>query len=112
MRILLDENLPAKLVTALRAEGHEVQSVVTLRMQGLGNGKLYQFAAQQFDICFTRDFGFANNVRQEQTGQSPARFRLLRVTLTQKPQDQYVVDFISAFRTNGVSDYQNGDDWP
>jgi hypothetical protein len=36
VRILLDENLPRKLVAALRGEGHEVESVHTLRMQGSG----------------------------------------------------------------------------
>jgi hypothetical protein len=40
VRILLDENLARKLVTALRAVGHEVESVHTLRMQGLDNGRL------------------------------------------------------------------------
>ena len=54
MRILLDENLPRKLVNALRAEGHEVESVHTLRMQGLDNGALYQLACAKFDLCFTR----------------------------------------------------------
>ena len=29
MKILLDENLPRKLVAALRAEGHEVESAET-----------------------------------------------------------------------------------
>ena len=53
MKILLDENLPRKLVTALRAEGHEVESVITLRMQGLDNGRLYQFAIQNF-ACVSR----------------------------------------------------------
>jgi predicted nuclease of predicted toxin-antitoxin system len=71
MKILLDENLPRKLVQALRAEGHVVESVITLRMQGLDNGRLYQFAIQNFDLCFTRDFGFSNNVRQ---GKPPAKF--------------------------------------
>jgi Domain of unknown function (DUF5615) len=55
VKILLDENLPRKLVAALRAEGQEVESVHTLRMQGLDNGRLYQFAIQSFDVCFTRD---------------------------------------------------------
>ncbi len=45
MKILLDENLPRKLIAALRAEGHEVESVHTLRMQGLDNGRLYEFVA-------------------------------------------------------------------
>jgi len=51
VRILLDENLPRKLVIALRAEGHVVESVHTLRMQGLA---LYQLACAKFDLCFTR----------------------------------------------------------
>jgi hypothetical protein len=78
VKILLEENLPQKLIAALRTEGHEVESVITLRMQGLDNGRLYQFAIQYFDVCFTRDFGFTNNVRQ---GKAPEKFKLLRVTL-------------------------------
>jgi predicted nuclease of predicted toxin-antitoxin system len=109
VKILLDENLPRKLVAALRAEGQEVESVHTLRMQGLDNGRLYQFAIQSFDVCFTRDFGFTNNVRQ---GQPPAKFKLLRVTLPQKPQDEFVADFISTFRKSDLSGFQHGDDWP
>jgi predicted nuclease of predicted toxin-antitoxin system len=109
VKILLDENLPRKLVPALRAEGQEVESVLTLRMQGLDNGRLYQFAVANFDLCFTRDFGFANNARQ---GAAPAGFKLLRVTLSQKPQDEFVADFITAFRAHKVSDYLHGQDWP
>ena len=109
MKILLDENLPRKLVAALRAEGQEVESVITLRMQGLDNGKLYQFAIQSFEVCFTRDFGFINNVRQ---GKAPEKFKLLRVTLEQKPQDEFVKDFIAAFRKADLSKFQHGDDWP
>jgi hypothetical protein len=44
VKIFLDENLPRKLVAVLRAEGHDVESVQTLRLQGLANGKLYEFA--------------------------------------------------------------------
>ncbi len=109
MKILLDENLPRKLVAALRAEGHEVESVHTLRMQGLDNGKLYRFAVENFELCFTRDFGFANNVRQ---GTAPEKFRLLRVTLAQKPQDEFVADFIAAFKTSDLKQFRHGDDWP
>jgi predicted nuclease of predicted toxin-antitoxin system len=109
VKILLDENLPRKLVAALRAEGHEVESVHTLRMQGLDNGRLYQFAIQDFDVCFTRDLGFFNNVRQ---GQPPAKFKLLRVTLEQKPQDEFIKDFIAAFRTADLTRFQHGGDWP
>jgi predicted nuclease of predicted toxin-antitoxin system len=109
VKILLDENLPRKLVTALRVEGHEVESVITLRMQGLDNGRLYQFAVQNFEVCFTRDFGFINNVRQ---GKPPEKFKLLRVTLAQKPQDEFIKDFIASFRASDLKRFQHGDDWP
>jgi len=109
VKILLDENLPRKLVAALREVGHEVESVITLRMQGLDNGKLYQFAIQNFEICFTRDFGFINNVRQ---GKVPEKLKLLRVTLTQKPQDEFIKDFITAFRAADLKKLRHGDDWP
>jgi len=109
MKILLDENLPRKLVHALRTEGHEVESVITLRMQGLDNGRLYQFALQNFDLGFTRDFGFIHNARQ---GKVPMYFKLLRVTLEQKPQDEFVGDFIAVFRVTDMTRFSHGDDWP
>jgi predicted nuclease of predicted toxin-antitoxin system len=109
VKILLDENLPRKLVAALRAEGHEAESVHTLRMQGLDNGKLYRFALENFEVCFTRDFGFINNVRQSPT---PEKFKLLRVTLTQKPQDEFIADFLAALRAADLKQFEHGDDWP
>jgi predicted nuclease of predicted toxin-antitoxin system len=109
VKILLDENLPRKLVAALRAEGHEVESVHTLRKQGMDNGGLLRFAVANFDICFTRDFGFAHNVRQ---GSTLEGFKLLRVILAQKPQDEFVAAFISAFRAFDPTHFQHGDDWP
>jgi predicted nuclease of predicted toxin-antitoxin system len=109
VRILLDENLPRKLVAALRAEGHEAESVHTLQLQGLENGKLYEFARDKFDLCFTRDLGFAHNVRRDAV---PSRVKLLRVTIPQKPQDELVADFISAFRAADWSRFRTGDDWP
>ena len=109
MRILLDENLPRKLVAALRKEGHQVESVHTLRLQGLENGKLYEFARDKFDLFFTRDLGFAHNVRQ---GARRSQLKLLRVTMQQKPQDAFVLDFISIFRVSDWSQFNHGDDWP
>ena len=109
MKILLDENLPRKLIAAVRAEGYDAESVHTLKLAGLDNGRLYSFAIQNFDICFTKDFGFANNVRQ---GVAPPNFKLLRVTLPQKPQDEYVADFLAAFQQHSVDNYAHGDEWP
>jgi len=109
VKILLDENLPRKLVAALRSEDHTVESVHTLKLQGLDNGRLYDFAMRNFDLCLTRDFGFIHNATQ---GPSPARFKLLRVILAQKPQDEFVSDFITQFRQSDFIRYQHGDDWP
>jgi hypothetical protein len=53
--------------------------------------------------------GFINNVRQ---GKPPAEFKLLRVTLEQKPQDEFIKDFIAAFRAADLTGFQHGDDWP
>jgi hypothetical protein len=60
-------------------------------------------------VCFTRDFGFTNNVRQRQP---PENFKLLRVTLEQKPQDEFIKDFIATFRATELNQFQHGDDWP
>jgi predicted nuclease of predicted toxin-antitoxin system len=109
VRILLDENVPRKLVNALRAEGHEVESVHTLRMQGLDNGTLYRLACAKFDLCFTRDVGFIHNVSQTQP---PPHFRLLRVILPQKPQDEFVAEFIRAFRSCDWAKVSHCGDWP
>jgi predicted nuclease of predicted toxin-antitoxin system len=109
VRILLDENLPRKLVEALRAEGHAVESVHTLHQAGIDNGALYELATREYDLCFTRDAGFAHNARQR-----PPRttFKLLRVMLPQQRQDEFVREFITRFRATNWADYPHGSDWP
>jgi hypothetical protein len=77
-RILRENPARRELAAALRAESHAAESIHTLKMQGLDNGKLYRFALDNFEVCFTRDFGFINNIRQ---GPVPEKFKLLRVTL-------------------------------
>jgi hypothetical protein len=57
----------------------------------------------------SRDFGFTNNVRQ---GKAPEKFKLLRVTLEQKTQDEFIKDFLAAFRAADLKNFQHGDDWP
>lgn len=109
MKILIDENLPRLLVEALRREGHEAESVHTLHQQGIDNGRLYALACREYDLCFTRDAGFAHNARQ---GPNPGRLKLLRVALPQQRQDEFVTDFISHFRSCDWATYRHGDDWP
>jgi predicted nuclease of predicted toxin-antitoxin system len=109
VRILLDENLPRKLLAALQGEGHEVESVLSLKLKGLDNGRLYKLACEKYDICFTRDGGFAHNARQQD---HPTQFKLIRVTLAQKPQDPFVNDFMAAFRRTRWEAIQHGENWP
>ena len=42
MKILLDENMPHKLLFALRDEGHDSESIHSLKLTGIKNGELYQ----------------------------------------------------------------------
>jgi predicted nuclease of predicted toxin-antitoxin system len=107
--VLIDENLPRKLVEALRAEGHEAESVHTLQRQGIDNGALYALACRDYDLCFTRDAGFVHNARQSA---APARLKLLHVVLPQQRQDEFVSEFMVRFRGTNWAEYEHGADWP
>jgi len=96
-------------VAALRAEGHEVESVHTLRLEGLENGRLFQNRPRQLRPVLHSDRGFVNNVRDDA---QLSRLRMLRVTLPQKPQDAFILDFVSAFRITDWERFRHGDDWP
>lgn len=109
MRILLDENMPRKLLAALVAEGQEVDSVKSLQLQGIDNGALYQFASSNYDFFFTRDAEFSRRVRSS----SPAaRLKLVHVVIPQTRQDEFVQQFLNAFRETDWSSHKSGDDWP
>ena len=56
--------MPESLLGALENLGHEVDSVNHLKLKGLDNGTLYRQIAVAYDLCFTRDAGFAHNVRR------------------------------------------------
>ena len=64
MKILLDENIPESLSAALERLGHQVDTVNRLNRKGIDNGTLYRQVAIDYDLCFTKDAGFARNVRQ------------------------------------------------
>lgn len=108
MRILLDENMPRKLLAVLVAEGHEVDSVKSLQLQGIDNGALYQFAASDYDLCFTRDAEFSRRVQSQPT----ARLKLVHVVIPQTRQEEFVQEFLTAFQKSDWSSHKSGDDWP
>ena len=65
MRFLADENIPSKAVEALRAAGHDVESVVESH-QGLGDVGVAAIAAQNGRtlLTFDKDFGELVAIRQ------------------------------------------------
>jgi predicted nuclease of predicted toxin-antitoxin system len=109
VKILLDENMPESLRSALESLGHQVDSVNQLKLKGLDNGTLYRQVAVAYDLCFTRDAGFAHNVRQMP---DPSQVKVLRVIVPQQRVESFVPEFIGAFQKSDWSRYSNGDDWP
>ena len=109
MRILLDENMPESLRRALVELGHEVDSVASLRLKGIDNGRLYQDVAQSYDLCFSRDRVFVQSVRAIDR---PGTVKVLRVTIAQAPRGRFTQAFIEVFRLTDWSRVPNGSDWP
>jgi predicted nuclease of predicted toxin-antitoxin system len=109
VRILLDENLPESLVSALQQLGHHVDTINSLRLKGLDNGTLYRKIAQAYDLCFTKDAGFVHNIRQMR---EPTKTKLLRVLLPQQLAQPFVNVFVLEFQRTDWSQYENGNDWP
>jgi hypothetical protein len=100
--------MPRKLLAALVAEGHEVDSVKSLQLAGIANGALYQMAASNYDLCFTRDAEFSRRVLSK----PPARLKLVRVIIPQTRQDEFVQLFLTAFQNADWSTHKSGDHWP
>jgi len=109
VRILLDENMPRKLRAVLIAEGHEVDSIRSLQLQGIDNGALYQFAASSYDLCFTRDAEFSRRVA---ASKEVVRVRLVHVVIPQTRQDEFVQQFLIEFRKTDWSKPSSSQDWP
>ena len=101
--------MPESLAAALKLLGHEVDSVNNLKLKGIDNGRLYRQVAVDYELCFTRDTGFAHNVRQMR---HPSQVKVLRVIAPQQRIEAFVPAFIDAFKRSDWSRYPNGDDWP
>ena len=58
MRFLVDENLPAAVAEALRAEGHDAFALVESAHRGEDDGAVWALAARERPILVTRDLDF------------------------------------------------------
>ena len=101
--------MPESLRRALGELGHEVDSVASLRLKGLDNGRLYRDVARQYHLCFTKDRGFVAAVRAID---QPGTVKVLRVIIPQAPRGQFTAAFVQAFRETDWTRYVNGSDWP
>ncbi len=86
-----------------------LDSVVSLRLIGLDNGRLYQEIAQSYDLFFTRDRMFVRTLR---TIDAPAPVKVILVRLRQGPRGGYARAFVEAFQRTDWSVYPNGSEWP
>ncbi|MBI3028453.1 MAG: DUF5615 family PIN-like protein [Candidatus Rokubacteria bacterium] len=109
MRILLDENMPESVRRALRDLGHEVDSVVSLRLKGLDNSRLHREITHSYDLFFTRDREFAEMVRAVD---APTPAKVILVTLQQEAGPVYARAFIAQFQRTDWSIYPNASEWP
>ncbi len=109
MRILLDENLPEGLIEPLRGLGHTVDSVSSLRLKGLDNGRLYREVALDYDLFFTKDRAFAVRVG---TLAAPAPVRVILATIPQQPEAQFVAAFMEEFVSTDWSTVEPVREWP
>jgi hypothetical protein len=80
-----------------------------LKLKGLDNGTLYRQVAKDYDLCFTRDAGFAHNVRHMR---DQLQVKILRVIIPQQRVELFVPAFVDTFQNSDWSRYSNGADWP
>ncbi len=109
MRILLDENLPEGLIEPLRALGHAVDSVGSLGLKGLENGRLYREVGSRYDLFFTKDRAFAGWV---ETLPERARVRVILAVIRQQPEAQFVAAFQESFASTDWTASSPVREWP
>lgn len=102
MNIKLDENLPARLVAALRALGHEIDTVYAERLNGQIDSTVWNAtqAAQRFFI--TQDLDFSD-IRRYAPGTHAG---LLLVRLARPSREALFERMVTVFRTENVEDWR------
>jgi Domain of unknown function (DUF5615) len=109
VRILLDENLPEGLIEPLRRLGHDVDSVGSLGLKGLANGRLYREVACGYDLFFTKDREFTARV---ETLRDPAPVSVVLTVIPQQLEAQFVAVFLRAFTSTDWSSPAPVQEWP
>ena len=63
MKVKLDENLPTRLLVALRQRGHDVQTVPEERLTGRPDAEVWAAAQQEARFLITQDLDFSDRRR-------------------------------------------------
>ncbi|MBM3217066.1 MAG: hypothetical protein FJZ38_00010 [Candidatus Rokubacteria bacterium] len=109
MTILLDENIPEGLIEPLRTLGHRVDSIGSLSLKGLENGRLYREVAARYDLFFTKDREFASRVGSLV---DPAPVSVVLVVIPQQPERRFVTAFLESFVQTDWSSTGPMREWP
>lgn len=102
MRILLDENLPADLVEALRSLGHDVESVYSRQFSGRPDPDVRELAQSEDRLLITQDIRFAD-VRMFRPGDHAG---ILLVRIKRPGLRALITKVRSAFETNDVETWR------
>ena len=86
-----------------------VDSVGSLGLKGLANGRLYREVASGYDLFFTKDREFAAGVTALV---DPARVRVVLTLIPQQPESQFVAIFLQAFTSTDWSSSALVREWP
>ena len=101
MRIKLDENLPAQLVTVLTELGHDVDTVPSEGIAGKDDAVVWQAAQAGRRFLVTQDLDFSD-VRKYTPG---THHGLLLVRLPEPGRTALFERVAALFRTEGVNDW-------
>jgi hypothetical protein len=81
--------------------GHHADSVGSLRLKGLDNGRLYREIARNYDLFFTKDQAFASRVQRLD---EPMPVQVVLTLIRQQPE----VHFIASFKRFPGQDFELG----
>lgn len=100
--------MPESVRRALAREGHEVDSIASLRLKGLDNGRLYREIAVRYEVCFSKDREFVR--RAAERGEGPVK--MIFVAIPQRPSAEFTELFLEAFAGTEWGDVPSGTEWP
>ena len=102
MKIKLDENLPDRLVAALTALGHDIDTVYAERLNGQVDSSVWTATQAAHRFFITQDLDFSD-IRRYTPGTHAG---LLLVRLARPGRDALFERLVAVFRTENVEDWR------